>query len=481
MSRYFAIHGTMRTGSNLLEKSLAGLADVVCYGEAFNPGFVGGPRKTRLAGRTVAERDADPFGFLAALRADAGRRIPGFRIFDGHAPAIAEHTLADPDCARIVLTRDPLEAWVSLQIARETGQWMLRDPRRRRSAMIRFEPGAFCAWRKRIAGHYEWLDETMARAGTTALRIDYADLSDPATLAAAARHIGSTGALPETAPIVRQNPERLDQKVENYAELCAWLGRVPDPPAPPTRPGAGDVLLSRHLPLAHASMGCPTLTPALALMQRLEAAATGARIIAPARLAAAPAEHFRAGLERCALAREAAERHVFALVRHPAERLHGLFLEAGLGVDGPARRALTARTGPLPDLRAMHRGAPFPEALHRAAFDAYLDMVAEAVDGHGPLADDPARLSQTDLLDAYRATLRVDTVGRLERFPQLAATLAAVAGQPPLPPGQAAGLALVGSVERLPLARILDRAIAKRARVLHGRDHAVFGYETQPI
>ena len=39
--RYFAIFGAMRTGSNLLERTLASYDGLRTEGELFNPGFIG--------------------------------------------------------------------------------------------------------------------------------------------------------------------------------------------------------------------------------------------------------------------------------------------------------------------------------------------------------------------------------------------------------------------------------------------------------
>lgn len=484
MTRYFAIHGTMRTGSNLLERSLAALGDTACYGEAFNPGFVGGPRKNDLLGWKVADRDADPLGFLAALRREAGGRIPGFRIFDGHDDTVAAHALADPDCARIVLRRDPLHTWVSLQIARETGQWMLRRARRRQSAVIRFDPRAFVAWRDHAARHYQRIADRMAAAGTTALWLDYETLTLRESIAAAAHHVGSAGEPPETAPILRQNPARLSQKVANYDELCAWLGHDPDPPAdPPVEapvPEPGSVLLSHHLPLAALAVPGPGLAPALALMQRLETRVTGGRAVPAWRLVKNPARHFSVGPEDAGLA----GRHVFALISHPARRLHWLFLDSLLGSGGGdlvVREALATRLGALPPAEDLARGeAPFSPERHRATFGAWLDLLAEAQEGRGPLATSPARLTQAAALEALCASRQADTLARLEDFPPLAAMLASAAGVDPLPPGQVSALARSGAFGAWSPSSVLDAGLAARIRALHGRDLAAFGYDEMP-
>ncbi|MEL7131520.1 MAG: nodulation protein NodH, partial [Pseudomonadota bacterium] len=42
---YFVVFAEMRTGSNFLEANLNALDGLSCYGEAFNPGFIGYPKK----------------------------------------------------------------------------------------------------------------------------------------------------------------------------------------------------------------------------------------------------------------------------------------------------------------------------------------------------------------------------------------------------------------------------------------------------
>jgi len=53
------------------------------------------------------------------------------------------HVLDDPECAKVILTRNPLDSYVSLKIAAQTGQWKLTDAKQRREAKVRFEPQDF--------------------------------------------------------------------------------------------------------------------------------------------------------------------------------------------------------------------------------------------------------------------------------------------------------------------------------------------------
>ena len=54
----FVIFAEMRTGSNHLEESLNGLADIRCHGELFNPVFIGRHNQFELLGFDMARRGA---------------------------------------------------------------------------------------------------------------------------------------------------------------------------------------------------------------------------------------------------------------------------------------------------------------------------------------------------------------------------------------------------------------------------------------
>ncbi|MEO1611677.1 MAG: nodulation protein NodH, partial [Pseudomonadota bacterium] len=111
--RYFAILGAMRTGSNLLERTLNDYDGLVGLGELFNPAFIGGPEKTEAFGWTLEARNRDPLGFLEAVIAAHPGETPGFRIFNGHDGRVLDHVVRDADCARILLTRDHLDSHLS--------------------------------------------------------------------------------------------------------------------------------------------------------------------------------------------------------------------------------------------------------------------------------------------------------------------------------------------------------------------------------
>ncbi|MGE4326622.1 MAG: nodulation protein NodH, partial [Pseudodonghicola sp.] len=139
---YFVIFAEMRTGSNFLEVNLNALDDVACHGEAFNPHFIGYPNRDAILDVTQAQRDADPDRLLAAVRSTPGA-LGGFRYFHDHDPRVLDTLLDDPRCAKIVLTRNPLDSYVSWKIAQATGQWKLTDVKRRKEALAHFEAEEF--------------------------------------------------------------------------------------------------------------------------------------------------------------------------------------------------------------------------------------------------------------------------------------------------------------------------------------------------
>ena len=360
---FFVILGDMRTGSNLLEESLDAFDGLTCHGEVFNPTFAGHDGQPSLFGMTVAERDRDPLGMIARMRA-ASEAIPGFRLFPGHDPRVLDHCLRERRCAKVVLARNPVDSYVSLKIARKTGQWWLGDMRAARSATVRFEAEEFESYLQRLQSFYGEIRRSLQTTGQTAFHVHYDDLSDPAILDGLARWIGATGSSRRGVHARVQNPEPLDAKVENFAEMEAALGRadafdiyrLPDlePRRGPNVPAwmASDAIGLLFMPLA----GGPTER----VVDWLTTAGGGPP---------------RAGFTRKSLhlwMRGTPGHRRFTVVSHPLRRAHDVFVGKILrpGPDG------------FPDIKAVLRdryGLDLPDSLegfgptrHRAAFLGFL-------------------------------------------------------------------------------------------------------------
>ena len=122
----FVVFAEMRTGSNFLEANLNAFDGIACHGEAFNPHFMGYPNSDPILGVDLATRDKDPLRLLTAVREDT-TQLSGFRYFHDHDPRVFDVIMDDTRCAKIVLTRNPVESYVSWKIAQATGQRKLTD------------------------------------------------------------------------------------------------------------------------------------------------------------------------------------------------------------------------------------------------------------------------------------------------------------------------------------------------------------------
>ena len=71
-------------------------------------------------------REKDPFALIERVRGEANG-LAGFRLFWDHDPRVRDAALADPRCAKIVLTRNPVETYVSWKSAMARDQWVLTD------------------------------------------------------------------------------------------------------------------------------------------------------------------------------------------------------------------------------------------------------------------------------------------------------------------------------------------------------------------
>ena len=219
----FVILAEMRTGSNALEARLNDYVGLQSFGEVFNPGFIGGPGKGPLFGVTIVERDRDPQIMVAAMRAGTDG-LPGFRHFSDHDPRVLERCLADRRTAKIILTRNPLDSYVSLKIARETGQWWLGERGKRKAAKVRFDPREFEAFVAKRSAHQALIRRRLRETGQTAFELDYSEVGDDAIIAGCARFLGATRLRQERSRKGKvQNPAPLSEKVVNVSEMVAAL------------------------------------------------------------------------------------------------------------------------------------------------------------------------------------------------------------------------------------------------------------------
>jgi LPS sulfotransferase NodH len=451
----FVVFAEMRTGSNLLEANLNALPGVFSHGEVFNRYILGKKDRSELFGITMEERDRDPRPLLWKLREET-EGLPGFRFFHDHDLRILDDVLPDPACAKIILTRNPLESYVSWKIAQATDQWKLTNPKRLKTAKVRFDVPEFIGLLQEFQAFQLLLMQSLQTTGQTAFYLDYEDLGSVEVMNGLAAFLGVEARLKQLDDTLKkQNPGPLEDKLENpeaIAEAIALidvfnLGRTPS--FEPRR-----------------AAGVPTAL----------ASDTGL-LFFPIRSGpeAAIRDWFTSlgdvteGFEQKSL-RQWKRKHPghrsFTVLRHPLLRAHAAFrrkIVAGEALD--LRRILI--NGFLAELQPP--GEPFASVeAERAAFLIFLGYCRLAVGGQTGTRVDPSLASQTALVQGMAGFQPLDHLLREDR---LAEGLAAIAVEVGVVPPE-----ISADPTEAALASIWDESLETAAAEAYQRDHMGFGF-----
>lgn len=223
---YFVLLAGMRTGSNLFEQTVNLCDDISCLGELYNPAFVGRPKFDAENFPEMKDRDNDPVAYLEKTISENSGNLVGFRLFDGHDHRILDHVLADEKCAKIVLRRNPLDAYLSRQIARQTDQWRVSDWSKRRTALVEFDPASFEKYLMDQDLYYRGIDHILKAVGQAPLNLNYEDLLDQEIWPGVFKFLGIKDYTPRMqGRLIRQNPESAEEKVTNPQALEPYLMR----------------------------------------------------------------------------------------------------------------------------------------------------------------------------------------------------------------------------------------------------------------
>lgn len=450
----------MRTGSNLLEANLNALAGVSCLGEVFNPHFIGRMGQEELFGITRAERDADPQQLLDRLR-EAVPGLPGLRFFHDHEPRVLPVLLADRGCAKIILTRNPLESYVSLKIARATGQWKLTKAKNLKSARARFDGAEFVAHVAALQAFQLQVLHALQASGQTAFYLDYEDLQDVAVLNGLAAWLGVEARLDAIdRTLVKQNPGDLAAKVENPEEMEAALARLDrfnlsrTPDFEPRRPPAiPSFVAAEGAGLLYMPVRCGPETAVRAWLSGLGGGGLTGDFVQKT-------------------LRQWKRRHVphrsFTVLRHPLLRAHAAFREVAASPRRAELRQILNR-----DHKAGLPGPdkPFRDAAHeREAFLAFLRLARLATGGQGGPRVDPCLASQGAVLEGFTRFQLPDLVIREAQMAEGLAFLCAAIGiaAPPAPQPDLAAASALGA--------IWDPQLEAAAQDAYSRDYRAFGF-----
>jgi hypothetical protein len=123
-----------------------------------------------------------------------------------------------------MLYRNPVDAYVSLKIARGTGQWKLTNVTQQKVDQVEFEPIEFNAFLGEFQGLYHDIQNQLQIRGQSSFNIHYDDLHNIDILNGLAKFLGSAHKIEELQKTLKpQNPDTLENKVTNFDDFDLHL------------------------------------------------------------------------------------------------------------------------------------------------------------------------------------------------------------------------------------------------------------------
>ncbi|MFG6529237.1 MULTISPECIES: nodulation protein NodH [unclassified Sulfitobacter] len=464
----FVVFAEMRTGSNFLEANLNAFAGIACHGEAFNPFFMGYPKSEPILGVDQATRDENPTKLLAAIRGQQDA-LGGFRYFHDHDPRVFDEIVEDQRCAKIVLTRNPVDSYVSWKIAQATGQWKLTDMKAQKVAQAVFDADEFSAHLDALQQFQITLLNRLQTSGQTAFYVAYEDLQSVEVMNGLARYLGVDEQLEGLDKnLKKQNPSPISAKVSNYDEMLEALARLDRfdlTRTPNFEPRRGPNVPSYVAAATSGLIYLPIKSgPQDQVLDWLAA------------LDGVPREALRDKMSQKELRqwkRKMRGHRGFTVLRHPALRAHDAFcrhiLTTGEGSYRQLRNTLMRRYKvPLPK---DGPDAEYDREAHRAAFVAFLKFLKGNLAGQTSIRVDAAWCSQAQAIAGFGAFCLPDRILREEELASELSALAAGQGHATVP-------AVPQMVEPGPftLGDIYDDEIEALTAEAYQKDYMTFGF-----
>ncbi|WP_439121999.1 sulfotransferase family 2 domain-containing protein [Marivita sp.] len=463
----FVVFAEMRTGSNLLEDYLNQIEGVTCHGEAFNPNFIGYPNRDDIHGVTHGQREDNPDRLLRAIRTET-EGLGGFRYFHDHDPRVLAPILSDPRCAKIILTRNPVDSYISLKIARATDQWKLTNVKNRKDAQAHFDLHEF----ERHLGRMQTFQLEIMRAlqvtGQSAFYIGYDDLHDTEVLSGLAHWLGAH-AEPDgfQTNLKPQNPQPLSDKVANFDQMnvaLRALDRFDLTRTPNFEPRRGPVVPSyvacAQQPLLYMPIRSGPEDQVTAWMAEL---AGGASEL----MSKFNQKTLRGWLQ------DHPGHQRFTVLRHPLARAHAAFCDRILGT-GPGsfakiRNQLIRFHGlELPD----DPSDPYYDFdAHRRAFERFLSFLRSNLNGQTSIRVDAHWASQVACLQGMSEFCLPDHILRETNLPDALPRMARTVGLEVVP-----HVAQDSDPNRDRLSQIYSPHLDKLCRDAYPRDYMMFGF-----
>lgn len=464
----FVVFAEMRTGSNFLEANLNSFDAITCHGEAFNPHFLGYPHNEPILGVDQAKRDENPKALLNAIRNDPAA-LSGFRYFHDHDPRVFDDIVDDPRCAKIVLTRNPVDSYVSWKIAQATGQWKLTDVKAHKSAQVLFDSGEFKAHLDALQLFQITLLNRLQTSGQTAFYVAYEDLQSVDVMNGLARYLGVDEALEALDKnLKKQNPSPISAKVSNYDHMLKSLSQLDrfdltrTPNFEPRRgPNVPSYVVAAESPLIYMPLRSGPHDQVMDWMSALDGVSTSDLRI---KMSQKDLRQWK---------RKNPGHRSFTVIRHPILRAHDAFcrhiLTTGKGSYMQLRNTMVRRYKmPLP---VDGPDANYDLTAHRVAFSAFLIFLKGNLSGQTAIRVDPAWCTQAQAISGFGEVCLPDRIIREDDLVAELADLTKMVGRTDVPK-----LSAAQPDQPFELSEIYDREIEALAADAYQRDYVTFGF-----
>ena len=468
--RSFVVFAEMRTGSNFLEANLNAFAGIKCHGEAFNPHFMGYPASEPILGVDLKARDANPNVLLSAIRSNT-EQLNGFRYFHDHDPRVFDAILEDRSCAKIILTRNPVESYVSWKIAQETGQWKLTDVKAQKTALAQFDAREFAQHLEALQAFQVTLLNRLQTSGQTAFYVAYEDLQSIEVMNGLARYLGVDETLEALdSNLKKQNPSPVSEKVRNYDDMLkalSQLDRFDLTRTPNFEPRRGPNVPSYVAAPDSALLYMPLRSgPQPQVMRWLAALDGKERSDLQIKMTQKDLRQWM---------RKHPGHRSFTVLRHPVQRAHDAFCRHILPVDKGSyvqlRKTMIRRYKmPLPE---NGPDVGYDLAAHRTAFAAFLRFLKGNLSGQTAIRVDAAWCTQSQAISGFGDICLPDRIIREEDLAEELPDLARAVGKSDVPP-----VPLAPPDQPFALEEIYDDEIEKLAQDAYQRDYVMFGYSS---
>jgi hypothetical protein len=470
----------MRTGSNLFEQNINLFDSFACNGELFNPHFVGYPNQSNFRGMDVADRDLDPNKLVRKMVAQSNDELPGFRLFADHDMRVLNYVLEDETCAKIVLTRNPLDSYISHAIAKKTDQWRLTDLHKRKTAQVEFDIISFKSYLNSLSEFSKEIRTRLQVSGQAAFQLSYTDLGKVDVFNGLANFLGSEERLEGLKEkIKRQNPESLPEKVNNYAEMIEQVRSInfldnglPDFHEPERHAAAKNFILGDIIPVLFQPIGeCGK--PALENWMRAHLAESKGKLLS--------------GLKQKQIydwLKHHQNRIAFSLLAHPVERVHYAFnmhiFQSGKNSFPWIRRILIEQYNvkmPDPGLcEIINKGAldsiGYDVEDYRQAVKKFVKFLKGNLKGQTRARIDHSWASQSAILDGYTKLVHPDFLLRLDTYESTLSMIEEQLGLSHISVGE-----ITPEVAAFQLAEIYDDELEQLVVKAYSRDYMNFGFK----